>query len=549
MRRKSTRKRQEKKERRATSGSATKPASNPGRVMGAHCIHLVPMFRNQIADLLHRGVHTPCWITFLLFLHPCLLRGICMSENGSPLNAKVENRLTNYSYISGYAGALIILVLGYCGAKANILNQGWDIFSYEITGNYIHSALVVLGACGFAMFVIELIIRGVVEKRIISISNKILQKKYGVFLLECFLNYIIELGILSLAILFYKYANEYGFVRQNNYYQPWFILMDILWEGYLYLGLPYILLTRLLQHDEKADKKEPAYLFFKAVMFILRDSPLRTLFKKTEFMDFDKDDEFFSFTRNDKTNMLGILVKMFFIPVVTVFFADQFFHLVNNWSYITNTLSQNFRSHFMSVADFHNITFSVIFSVDVGLAWCGYVISSRWIKNSNVSTEPTFLGWLVAISCYPPFQSNMSTYFSPPADNAYLSIPNSGLVWLFAVMSAFSYLIYMLATVYFGLRFSNLTHRGIITRGPYSFIRHPAYAAKNFSWWCVMMPVILYQGLVQHQSIVFVQIFGLIFMTYFYYWRAITEERHLRSDPDYLAYCKQVKYRFIPGII
>lgn len=471
-----------------------------------------------------------------------------MSDKDHLLDAKAENRLTNYSYISGYAGAFIILILSYFGAKANILNQGWEIFSYKVADNYIHSAFLVLGACGFAMFVIELIIRGVVEKRIIVVSDKILQKKNGLFLLECFLNYIIELSILYLAILFYKYANEYGFIRQNNYYQPWFVLMHIFWEGYLYLGLPYLLLTRSLQNDTEADKKEPAYLFFKIVMFVLRNTPLPALFKKTEFLNFDKDDKFFSFTRNDKTNLLGIFVKMFFIPVITVFFVDQFFHLVNNWSYITNTLSQKFLSNFMSVMDFHNITFSVIFSVDVGLAWCGYVISSRWIKNSNVSTEPTFLGWFVAISCYPPFQWNMSSYFSPPAETAYLSIPTSGLVWLFTIMSTFSYLIYMLATVYFGLRFSNLTHRGIITRGPYSLVRHPAYAAKNFSWWCVMLPVILYQGLIQHQLFVFVQIFGLIFMTFFYYWRAITEERHLSLDPDYVEYCKKVKHRFIPGI-
>lgn len=471
-----------------------------------------------------------------------------MSKRDYPLSAKVENKLANYSYISGYTGAFIIIILGYFGAKANILNQGWEILSYKITDNYWQSAFLVLGICGFTMFVIEFIIRGMVEKRIFVISDKILQKKYDLFLLECFLNYVIELGILYMAILFYKYANEYGFVRQNNYYQPWFNLMNIFWNGYLYLGLPYIVFTRSLQHNMEADKKEPAYLFLKTVISIVRKTSLPMLFKKTEFLNFDKDDELFSFTRNDKTNLLGIFVKMFFIPVITVFFVEQFFHLVNNWSYVTNTLSRNFRPNFMSVMEFHNITFSIIFSIDVGLAWCGYVISSRWIKNSNVSTEPTFLGWFVAISCYPPFQWNMSSYFSPPAETAYLSIPHGGLVWLFTVMSTLSYLLYMLATVYFGLRFSNLTHRGIIARGPYSVVRHPAYAAKNFSWWCVMLPVILYQGLIQHQSIVFVQIFGLIFMTYFYYWRAITEERHLSLDPDYLEYCKKVKHRFIPGI-
>ncbi|WP_436428256.1 hypothetical protein, partial [Enterococcus faecium] len=42
--------------------------------------------------------------------------------------------------------------------------------------------------------------------------------------------------------------------------------------------------------------------------------------------------------------------------------------------------------------------------------------------------------------------------------------------------------IYAWATVAFGLRFSNLTHRGILTHGPYALSRHPAYLAKNLFW-------------------------------------------------------------------
>jgi protein-S-isoprenylcysteine O-methyltransferase Ste14 len=38
------------------------------------------------------------------------------------------------------------------------------------------------------------------------------------------------------------------------------------------------------------------------------------------------------------------------------------------------------------------------------------------------------------------------------------------------------------------------------------------------------------------------------FWSFIYFLRAVTEERHLSSDPDYLAYCKRVPYRFIPGV-
>ncbi|MFK9985585.1 DUF1295 domain-containing protein, partial [Escherichia coli] len=50
--------------------------------------------------------------------------------------------------------------------------------------------------------------------------------------------------------------------------------------------------------------------------------------------------------------------------------------------------------------------------------------------------------------------------------------------------------IYAWATVAFGFRFSNLTHRGILTHGPYAFSRHPAYLSKNLFWWISTVPVL-----------------------------------------------------------
>ncbi|MCK7492814.1 MAG: hypothetical protein MZW92_15765 [Comamonadaceae bacterium] len=43
--------------------------------------------------------------------------------------------------------------------------------------------------------------------------------------------------------------------------------------------------------------------------------------------------------------------------------------------------------------------------------------------------------------------------------------------------------IYASASVALGLKAGNLTHRGIVARGPYAFIRHPAYTCKNMAWW------------------------------------------------------------------
>lgn len=202
-----------------------------------------------------------------------------------------------------------------------------------------------------------------------------------------------------------------------------------------------------------------------------------------------------------------------------------------------------------NIRDFYNVAVSAIFSIDVGLAWCGYVVSTRWIKNTNISVEPSTLGWLTALICYPPFQSFHGFYFTMPSETGFFSISSSWVVAILAVMSIASYAVYMSSTLVFGLRFSNLTHRGIITTGCYRFIRHPAYASKNFSWWCVMLPYVIWNAFAKESFSALTPIFALTLMSVIYYLRARTEEKHLMKDPVYLEYCEKVKYRFIPGII
>ena len=249
--------------------------------------------------------------------------------------------------------------------------------------------------------------------------------------------------------------------------------------------------------------------------------------------------------------MRALLVKLFFAPLMTVFFSDQFAHLVHNVGYLSNRMFGEVGnySHALFNSDLFNISISLIFSIDTTLAWCGYVVSSRWVDNQTTSAEPTMLGWIVCIVCYPPFQRFLGLYYSPPGEHAILDLPNPSLVTLFTVMMLLSYLVYVSATMFFGVRFSNVTNRGIIRKGPYAIVRHPAYAGKNFAWWCVMFPAILYNATHTGLSVALLQVLGLLLMTWIYYWRAITEERHLSLDPAYQDYCNQVKYRFIPGVL
>jgi steroid 5-alpha reductase family enzyme len=93
--------------------------------------------------------------------------------------------------------------------------------------------------------------------------------------------------------------------------------------------------------------------------------------------------------------------------------------------------------------------------------------------------------------------------------------------------------VYAWATIAFGLRFSNLTHRGVLTHGPYAFSRHPAYLTKNIFWWISTIPVLTTTGSwadAARNTALMAIVSGV------YYWRAKTEEMHLGADPAYQAY-------------
>lgn len=161
---------------------------------------------------------------------------------------------------------------------------------------------------------------------------------------------------------------------------------------------------------------------------------------------------------------------------------------------------------------------------------------------------------MAALACYPPFNALTGDYLpydrNLPGtaivdftrvellDAAYADAMNNFAEFGLRLVTLGSLTVYVWATMAFGLRFSNLTNRGIITRGPYAFIRHPAYISKNIAWWCEN---------VRHFSspwqFLFLAAWNLI-----YYLRAVTEERHLLNDRDYAAYCRRVRYKFIPGI-
>jgi len=111
---------------------------------------------------------------------------------------------------------------------------------------------------------------------------------------------------------------------------------------------------------------------------------------------------------------------------------------------------------------------------------------------------------------------------------------NPAMLWVWAAWLIFLTAIYAWATVAFGIRFSNLTYRGVLTNGPYRYTRHPAYLSKNLFWWCSVMPFLVTND---STSDAIRNVFFLLCVNGIYYWRAKTEEAHLLAeDPKYAQY-------------
>ncbi|WP_445177200.1 methyltransferase family protein [Rhizorhapis sp. SPR117] len=182
---------------------------------------------------------------------------------------------------------------------------------------------------------------------------------------------------------------------------------------------------------------------------------------------------------------------------------------------------------------------SLMFVVDVAFATVGYMLTMKILDAHIRTANPFMAGWVAALVCYPPFvlmnNGGPLDYHQGTQDWAFWFGAHTVLLWAVGGTLVVLTAIYAWATVAFGLRFSNLTHRGILTHGPYRLSKHPAYVAKNLFWWLSTLPFF-----VSNDSLTDMARNTALMMTVsgVYYWRARTEERHLMADPVYAAYAE-----------
>ncbi|MDD2707795.1 MAG: isoprenylcysteine carboxylmethyltransferase family protein [Verrucomicrobiae bacterium] len=226
-------------------------------------------------------------------------------------------------------------------------------------------------------------------------------------------------------------------------------------------------------------------------------------------------------------HVAGWIIKGFYLPLMLAGAVPLLEKLISNGV------------DFKTFGGLYTTSLNLIFALDVVFGAAGYLFTLRLLDTQIRSSESTGLGWASAICCYEPFASFMYSAFlsykGPVRWNDWLQEqPMTYISWGFAILLL--HVIYVWATVSFGCRFSNLTNRGILVDGPYRFVRHPAYVAKNLAWWMMSVPFVAHAAWDDALR----ACLCLALTNGIYVLRAKTEERHLSRDPAYVAYCRWI---------
>lgn len=291
----------------------------------------------------------------------------------------------------------------------------------------------------------------------------------------------------ALGIIYYI-SPEYHAV----YYRPFWEAVRFTLPALLMLSVPYIAFV-------DARMKEPQDGLYQFGLCLLGR------WQETEYKDVMQ-------------YVLGWIVKGFFLPLMWGALNDDIIDFQNLSAF------SNYNEIFSSII-------VSLFLMDVMLGSIGYVLTLRIADTHIRNADNSMFGWAVCIICYLPFiwmlQGEGMDYKTYPWVNIHpvLQILWGNCILLLAIIN-------VLHTAQFGCRFSNLTNRGIITNGLYRFTKHPAYVAKNLAWWLIAFPFAYYDT---WQENIFYTLF-LLAVNSIYFMRARAEERHLSSDPNYVAY-------------
>ncbi len=365
-------------------------------------------------------------------------------------------------------------------------------FSFDVRLETHYRVLICAGGAAIPMILYDLLVLKVHLRKSAGLDRPVNQR--GVNWARVGVKVVGLCGTLGAIAIAYLVFREY----HGRFYYPFWNILKVVAVPAAVLTVPYIAFV-----DGRMSKPRDGYWHVGAV--ILGN------WKEVDRNELAK-------------HFRGWLVKGFFLPLMIVYLGKNL-----------DTIAA--RAHrFNAFVGIYDFAWLGMYTVDVGFAVVGYSLTFRLLDAHMRSAEPTMLGWAVCIACYQPFWATIERMYLHYEDGLswgrWLSeTPIVHGIWGGAILACT--FVYVWATVTFGLRFSNLTHRGVLTFGPYRLLRHPAYVSKNLSWWLISIPFIPMDG---DWASVARNCIALLCLNGIYTMRAVTEERHLGRDPAYTDY-------------
>lgn len=324
--------------------------------------------------------------------------------------------------------------------------------------------------------------------------------------------------IVSLFALVYRFHPYY----QRPFFSAFQAILINLYGWFCLLGFFYVWLTYRRRRQVRDDFTDPGLL----ALSVVRHS--WQAIRSHSWIPWQR------YWRSPRVKLLllALGVKFFFVPIMIAFLAGHIAEARRLWHQSSLTTS-GLEWIIWGMA----FSYQLIFLCDTAVALIGYSLESLWLRNKTRSVDRTWSGWMVCLVCYPPFNDIAGLYLPLDEGSNALGLGNVTLLVLRGFALVF-FLVYVWATLALGVHFSNLSNKGIVARGPYRWVRHPAYVCKNLAWWMEKLPTMA--G--------FHNVLPLLAWNLVYVLRGLTEERHLHSDPAYRMYRERVRYRFIPGV-
>ncbi|MFX0541432.1 isoprenylcysteine carboxylmethyltransferase family protein [Roseovarius sp. S4756] len=231
--------------------------------------------------------------------------------------------------------------------------------------------------------------------------------------------------------------------------------------------------------------------------------------------------------------MLGWAIKGFFLPVMFNYLAMNI-----------PGLSGGIAGAFAGPVDAAAYLTKVMIVMELVIVVVGYTMTMRLFDAHIRSANALPVAWIVTLVCYEPINQIVTgRVFDYRPDRSWIDVIHNHpmLFWPWLGLILLSFFVWLWATAIFGLRWSNLTNRGIITNGPYKYTKHPDYTSKCLFFVLTAAPFMT--ALTKWEAITASAALTVVIGIYF--GRGRMEEKHLSDDPAYVAYALEMNQRSI----